>query len=139
MAGTIGIAKKNTEEYINNHLAIARKLNKPLVFEEFGLPRNGFQFTPQSAVTFRDEYYDFAFTRVLQSVKEKDGLAGANFWAFSGTGKPNPSRDKNMWQGGDDYLGDPPQEAQGLNSVFATDSTLVLVKKYNVLINNLLE
>jgi mannan endo-1,4-beta-mannosidase len=32
---------------------------------------------------------------------------------------------------GDDYCGDPAQEAQGLNSVFATDSsTLQVVRKY---------
>jgi mannan endo-1,4-beta-mannosidase len=58
-------------------------------------------------------------------------MVGVNFWAFSGTGKPNPAREKNMWQTGDDYLGDPPQEAQGLNSVFSSDPTMKIVKKYN--------
>jgi mannan endo-1,4-beta-mannosidase len=32
----------------------------------------------------------------------------------------------------DDYTTDPPQEPQGLNSVFSTDkTTLDLIKKYN--------
>ena len=35
-----------------------------------------------------------------------------------------------MWQVGDDYCGDPSQEAQGLNSVFSGDeSTLQVVKE----------
>jgi mannan endo-1,4-beta-mannosidase len=51
-------------------------------------------------------------------------------------GKPNADRADNMWKSGDDYLGDPPQEAQGLNSVFSNDPTMKIVKKYNDLIKN---
>ncbi len=131
MVGTIEKAITNTGKYMDEHLAVARKLNKPLVFEEFGLPRDGFVFTPGSPVTIRDRYYNFSFGRVLESVKKMDRMAGANFWAFSGTGKPNPDRKKNMWKAGDDYLGDPPQEAQGLNSVFSSDPTMQIVKTYN--------
>ena len=61
-------------------------------------------------------------------------MAGVNFWAYSGIGKANPDRADNMWKIGDDYLGDPPQEAQGLNSVFNSDQTMKIVKKYNRLI-----
>jgi mannan endo-1,4-beta-mannosidase len=132
MAGTIGKAIQNTGEYMDEQLSVASKLNKPLVFEEFGLPRDGFVFTPGSPVTFRDQYYEFSFSKVLESVKNKGFIAGVNFWAFSGIGKPNPAREKNMWQPGDDYLGDPPQEAQGLNSVFGNDPTMLIVKKYNM-------
>ena len=32
-----------------------------------------------------------------------------------------------QWQVGDDYTGDPAQEAQGLNSVFAGDSSTLQV------------
>ncbi|HEX7585936.1 MAG TPA: beta-mannosidase [Prolixibacteraceae bacterium] len=131
MAGTIDKAIANTGKYIDQHLVVAQKLNKPVVFEEFGLPRDGFVFTPGSPVTFRDKYYEFSFGRVLESVKAKGFMAGVNFWAFSGIGKPNPVREKNIWQSGDDYLGDPPQEAQGLNSVFSNDPTMKIVKKYN--------
>jgi len=136
ITGTIKVAISNTGKYMDDHMVIARKLNKPIVFEEFGLPRDGFLFTPGSPVTIRDRYYDFSFSRVLQSVEKMDVMAGANFWTFSGTGLPNPNREDNMWQSGDDYLGDPPQEAQGLNSVFASDSTMDIVKKYNDLIIN---
>jgi len=134
MQGTMSKAIENTGKYIDEHLVVAHKLNKPLVFEEFGLPRDGFVFTPGSPVTLRDQYYEFSFGRVLESIKKKDMMAGVNFWAFSGTGKPNPAREKNMWKSGDDYLGDPPQEAQGLNSVFSSDPTMLIVKKYNELI-----
>ena len=131
MQGTMSKALENTGKYIDEHIKLAEKLGKPLVFEEFGLPRDGFVFTPGSPVTLRDQYYDFSFGRVLESTRKKGMMAGANFWAFSGTGKPNPEREKNMWKNGDDYLGDPPQEAQGLNSVFISDPTMKIVKKYN--------
>lgn len=131
MAGSMAKAIESTGNYIDEHLKVAQKLGKPLVFEEFGLPRDGFVFTPGSPVTLRDQYYDFSFGRVLESAGKKGMMAGVNFWAIGGTGKPNPSREKNMWQPGDDYLGDPPQEAQGLNSVFFNDPTMKIVKKYN--------
>jgi len=134
--GTIDTAIENTGKYMDEHLEIAAKLNKPIVFEEFGLPRDSFSFVPGSAVSIRDQYYDFSFSRVLKSAESKGLMAGANFWTFSGTGLPNPDRADNMWKSGDDYLGDPPQEAQGLNSVFYNDPTMELVKKYNELIKN---
>jgi mannan endo-1,4-beta-mannosidase len=129
--GTFDGALVNTGNYMDEHMEVARKLKKPIVFEEFGLPRDGFVFTPGSPVTIRDRYYDFSFGRVLESAKNLDVMAGANFWAFSGTGRPNPEREDHMWKTGDDYLGDPPQEAQGLNSVFINDPTMKIVKNYN--------
>lgn len=131
MHGTMSKAITNTGKYLDEHIAVADKLNKPLVFEEFGLPRDGFVFTPGSPVTLRDQYYDYAFGRVLESAGKKGKLAGANFWAFSGVGRPNYKREDNMWKYGDAYLGDPPQEAQGLNSVFSDDPTMEIIKKYN--------
>jgi mannan endo-1,4-beta-mannosidase len=138
IVGTMDVAIANTGKYMEDHLKVARKLKKPLVFEEFGLPRDGFVFSPGSPVTVRDKYYDYSFGRVLESAKNGDLMAGANFWAFGGTGKPNPAREKNMWQIGDDYLGDPPQEAQGLNSVFISDPTMTIVKKYNEQISKII-
>ncbi len=135
MQGTMAKAIENTGKYIDEHLVVAHKLNKPLVFEEFGLPRDGFVFTPGSPVSLRDQYYDFSFGRVLESAGKNGLMAGVNFWAFSGSGKPNAERNDNMWKTGDDYLGDPPQEAQGLNSVFGNDPTMKIVKKYNSQIN----
>ena len=45
-------------------------------------------------------------------------------WGWGGFAKPKHEQ----WQVGDDYTGDPAQEAQGLNSVFSTDiSTLAII------------
>jgi len=131
MEGTIDTAIANTGKYMDDHLVVARRLNKPIVFEEFGLPRDGFTFAPGSPVSLRDKYYEYSFNRVLESAKNNDVMAGANFWTFSGTGLPNPENENHMWKKGDDYLGDPPQEAQGLNSVFIIDPTMKIVKRVN--------
>jgi mannan endo-1,4-beta-mannosidase len=48
-------------------------------------------------------------------------IAGLNFWAFAGKGRPKEGQV--FWKPGDDYLGDPPMEEQGLNSVFDSDSS----------------
>ena len=37
---------------------------------------------------------------------------------------------------GDDYMGDPAQEQQGLNSVFLGDSTIKIIKESTKLIND---
>jgi mannan endo-1,4-beta-mannosidase len=131
MAGTIGKSIENTADYIEKHLTIAHKLNKPIVLEEFGMGRDGYVYKTGTPVAFRDKYYESAFNRLLESVSKKDFLAGANFWAFGGIGKANPTRANSMWLPGDDYLGDPPQEAQGLNAVFADDPTMKIIKNYN--------
>ena len=131
MAGTIDQSIKNTQDYLDRHLAIARKLNKPVVIEEFGMGRDGYSYKPGTPVTFRDRYYNTCLKRVVESASDKDLLAGADFWAYGGIGKPNPERQNNMWGPGDDYLGDPPMEAQGLNSVFNDDPTVKIIKDYS--------
>ena len=39
-------AKENTKQYISQHMAVAKKYRKPIVLEEFGFPRDGFQRRP---------------------------------------------------------------------------------------------
>jgi mannan endo-1,4-beta-mannosidase len=137
-------------EYIEQHITVARRLNKPLVIEEFGLPRDGFlailrtpeeshpvggappphlrkersfaadrfkpgsEFEPGSPTTLRDEYF-----RTIFSYVGKGPVAGANFWAFGGTARPKTGQ--TFWKAGDTWMGDPPMEEQGLNSVFDID------------------
>ena len=123
-------AKANTRLYMDEHLAVAKKLNKPIVLEEFGFPRDGFRFDKASATTARDSYYRFVFELIQQHALAKEALAGCNFWAWGGFA--NPSTKHIYWERGDDYTGDPAQEEQGLNSVFATDkSTLRMIKTAN--------
>ena len=107
--------------YVNQHLAVARKLNKPLVIEEFGLPRDGQSFDVDSPTTLRDEYYGRIFSILAEHSKTNGHLAGAAFWAFGGTARP--VKNQIFWQAGDEYMGDPPMEEQGLNTVFDSDKS----------------
>ena len=62
---------------------------------------------------------------VADNASKGGKFAGCNFWAWGGYAQPRHEH----WQPGDDYCGDPSQEAQGLNSVFAKDkSTIKMVK-----------
>ncbi len=122
----LGKACENTKDYIDRHLAICDRLQKPLVMEEFGYPRDGFSFSPKSTTKGRDGYYKYVFSLVADNAEQGGKFAGCNFWGWGGFAKPQHEQ----WQVGDDYTGDPAQEAQGLNSVFSTDkSTLKVVKK----------
>jgi mannan endo-1,4-beta-mannosidase len=115
--------------YVNEHLKIAEKLNKPLVIEEFGLPRNGQSFDIDSSTSLRDDYYAKMFSFVAESAKNGGHLAGANFWAFGGTSRP--VKGQIFWKKGDDYMGDPPMEEQGLNTIFDSDKTTwAVINKY---------
>ncbi len=121
----IGRACDNSGKYLKEHIGIARKLQKPLVVEEFGYPRDGFIFEPASPTTARDRYYDFIFNMAMSDSIVK----GCNFWGWAGEARPVHQQ---QWQVGDPYCGDPAQEAQGLNSVFDCDSsTIAVIRKYN--------
>lgn len=127
-------AKENTKKYIDDHMVIARKYSKPIVLEEFGFPRDGFSFSKEAPTTARDEYYRYVFDLIRQD-RESGGLfAGCNFWAWGGFAGQNP--DHVFWEKGDDYTGDPAQEQQGLNSVFATDSTIEIIRAENRKLQN---
>jgi len=116
--------------YVNEHIAVAQKLNKPLVIEEFGLPRNAQSFDIASSTSLRDDYYGRMFARVAESAKTGGVLAGANFWAFGGSARPTSGQI--FWKAGDDYMGDPPMEEQGLNTVFDSDrTTWAVINKYS--------
>ena len=115
-------ACRESRRYLDEHLTVARRLGKPLVLEEFGYPRDGFEIATGSPTTARDRYFSY----VLSLVDSEAGLAGCNFWAWGGlVAPPHP-----FWQPWDPYTGDPAQEEQGLYSVFATDtSTLSVIRK----------
>ncbi|MBS1742859.1 MAG: cellulase family glycosylhydrolase [Bacteroidetes bacterium] len=106
-----------TMNYIGVHAAIAQKLKKPLVIEEFGLPRDEHSFSKQSTTESRDKYYNNIIVLLKQSRKNQFCIGGVNFWSYGGNITPAHER----WQAGDEYIGDPPMEEQGLNAVFDTD------------------
>ena len=128
MNGTLQNSIDKTAEYINNHMAVAQELSKPIVLEEFGFPRDHHQYNLTDSTVLRDTYYASVFEIILKASKTNDILAGCNFWAWGGMARPNPNHI--YWVKGDDYMGDPAQEEQGLNSVFNTDATVLLVKRY---------
>ncbi len=120
----------NTQAYINEHLNIAKKYQKPLVLEEFGYPRDSFQFGKNISTHARDGYYKCIFDLIVKHATHQSLLAGCNFWGWGGLAVP--SSEHVFWQPGDDYTGDPAQEEQGLNSVFASDSsTISLIREVN--------
>jgi mannan endo-1,4-beta-mannosidase len=124
--GSVKVGIDKTNEYMQQHIAIAKRLKKPVVMEEFGFPRDNHKYTLDDPTTARDEYYANVFAQVVKASKENGVLAGCNFWAWGGFGRPAHE----FWQPWDDYVGDPSQEEQGLNSVFDTDSTIKVIKEY---------
>ena len=129
IATGLPVVMQKTTEYINKHERIANKLQKPLVIEEFGLPRDEHSFSPTSTTSSRDIYYRFLFEEQQRSISQKGAIAGINFWAFGGTARPIPGQ--LFWKEGDDYMGDPPQEEQGLNVLFdADDTTWTIIKLF---------
>jgi mannan endo-1,4-beta-mannosidase len=130
------VAIKKTNEYIDEHIKVAQNLKKPLVLEEFGFPREKESLNKKASVKNRDHYFEFVFEKMKTSIKAGLPFSALNFWGYGGLGKNNPENGK--WNLGDDYTTDPPQEPQGLNSVFSTDkTTLELIKKYNNQLKNL--
>ncbi|MBG7631423.1 MAG: beta-mannanase [Bacteroidetes bacterium] len=121
---------KKANAYMDEHIVVAQNLNKPIVMSEFGFPREKESLDPAASIENRNTFYNAIFERITESKKEQGVLAGLNFWGFAGYANTNPETGK--WQHGDDFTADPPQEPQGLNSVFASDtSTLEMIKKAN--------
>jgi mannan endo-1,4-beta-mannosidase len=129
--GSVDTAIARTNRYITGHMAIAKKLNKPITIEEFGFPRDNRKYTLDDPVTAHDKYFANIFTQIAVSAKEKGNLAGCNFWAWGGFGRPVHE----YWKPWDDYVDDPSQEEQGLNSVFDTDSTIKVIKDFTSRLN----
>lgn len=128
--------KENAIAYLTKHIELARLLNKPITLEEFGMARDFEVYTPGSPTTARDNYFQMIFQLVYDSAAVGAPIAGTNFWTWGGYGRAKHS--DFTWRKGDSFLGDPPQEPQGLNSVFNADkSTLEIIKKYAELMNGL--
>ena len=124
LEGTLPQAIANTQEYLTRHAELAKGLGLPVVCEEFGFPRDGFNPSMDTSTRARDTYYAYVFSQV------GDTLQGVNFWGWSGFAVPLHTQ----WETGDPYTGDPAQEAQGLNGVYAQDYTVDIIKEA---INNL--
>ena len=118
-------ARKKIGQYIDEHILKCYRMGKPVVVEEFGYPRDGFEWRNTGTTHYRDSIYAYVFDRVIESARKGDRLAGCNFWGWSGLAKQT----NQFWQEGDDLCGDPSQEAQGLNGVYLSDlSTIDVIR-----------
>lgn len=126
---TYGSGLEKAQAYINQHIDIANQMKKPIVMEEFGAERDGGAFDVDSTTVYRDRFYQEFFQLIEIRAAEGSAIAGSNFWAWGGYGRTK--NEDFMWRKGDDFVGDPPQEAQGLNAVFDTDaSTLQVIRAH---------
>jgi mannan endo-1,4-beta-mannosidase len=130
LAGTWPTVERNSRDYIARQLGIAKRLNKPLVIEEFGFPRDGGSFDPGTPTTFKDRFYQLIYSTVLDSVRSGAPLQGCNFWGWGGEGRAQHP-DHHFVRGDTSYVADPPHEPQGWYSVFDVDkSTQAVIRDY---------
>jgi len=120
LAGTNAKGLALVRTYIEQHVALARRLGKPLVIEEFGYPRDGGGYNPESATRYRDAYYKLIYDAIENSARTGGPIQGSNFWAWNGEGRA--AHGDHRYRHGDPFVGDPPHEPQGWYGVFDTDA-----------------
>ena len=126
MQNTIENTRKKATAYILKHIAYAKKLGKPIILEEFGLPRDKGAITIESTTTYRDQFYAFIYDQVEYNIVNNGPLVGTNVWTWTGYGRA--AHADGVWHNEDtDFTGDPPQEDQGLNSIFNTDHSTIKI------------
>ena len=126
--GTHGAATAKVAEYIDQHVALATGLGKPLVIEEFGYPRDGGGYDPQASTRFKDDFYRLIYSAVEVSAMSNGPIVGSNFWAWNGEGRAVHG-DHRFRPGDTAWLGDPPHEPQGWYGVFDSDATTKAIIK----------
>ncbi len=137
LGGSLEAGAAKVQAYIDAHIAIAKKINKPLVFEEFGFPRDNISYDPGTPTTYKDRFYGLIYKAVEDAIAHNTPVAGSNFWAWGGAGRAlHP--DHHMLRGETAYVGDPPHEPQGWYSVFNTDtSTQNLIRTHAANLRNI--
>jgi mannan endo-1,4-beta-mannosidase len=127
---TYAEAERMALEYLDQHIAFAEEIGKPLVLDEFGVPRDNHSYSPLAGTTIRDLFYARVFDHIRANAASGGPFAGSNFWTWGGFGRASDPEEA-VWRRGDQFTGDPPQEPQGRNSVFATDtSTLQILEEF---------
>ena len=109
------------DAYWAEHERVAVLLNKPIVFEEFGIARDQASFDPEAGTLWRDRIYSHFLDKVVHSIANNLPVQGVNFWTYSGEGRPE--RPGEFWQKGDVFTGDPPHELQGWYGVYSNDNS----------------
>jgi len=124
-AETYDGAWRKMQAYLDWHIDAANELGKPVVLEEFGINRDGGAYSPAATTVYRDRFYTAVYGLLARRAAAGDAIAGSNFWAWGGAGRTHNA--DFMWRPGDAFVGDPPQEAQGLYCVFDTDASTIAI------------
>jgi mannan endo-1,4-beta-mannosidase len=122
LASTEASGAATIDTYVNAHIRIAGELGKPLVIEEFGYPRDGGSYDVKATTAFKDRFYRQIYGAVEANVKIGGPVAGTNFWAWNGEGRPAHA-DYRFVPGDTSWVGDPPHEPQGWYGVFDSDAS----------------
>ncbi len=126
---TLPLVLKNAADYYHRHVTYAKLIQKPTVLEEFGIGRDNEKYRPGTSVAARDTFLEIIYDMVENDIQSGKPIAGTNIWTWGGEGRAENI--SGIWTPGSSYTGDPPQEPQGLNSIFDVDtSTLNLIKKH---------
>ncbi|KAG4108386.1 glycoside hydrolase [Neocallimastix lanati (nom. inval.)] len=113
-------------DYCINHLrdtaGWALKINKPIIFEEYGMARDGWdgqdEYDPATPATNRLKYYKAILNEVYK-LTDKQIFQGQNFWAYSGEGRPASGDARDL------YLGDPAHEHPGWYGIYDKDTDMI--------------
>lgn len=124
LAGTWESGSAKVRDYLQTHERLAASLDKPLVLEEFGFPRDGELYDPSVSTSFRERYYALIYAAVEASVAGGGPICGSNFWAWTGEARAEHG-DHRFRDGDRRYMGDPPHEPQGWYGTFDTDSAML--------------
>jgi mannan endo-1,4-beta-mannosidase len=130
LAGTWDAGRAKVADYLATHERLARQLDKPLLFEEFGFPRDGESYSPDAPTNFRERYYRTIYEVVEASWASGGPVMGSNFWAWNGEARA-AHPDFRFRDGDLAYMGDPPHEPQGWYGLFDSDAAmLALVREH---------
>jgi mannan endo-1,4-beta-mannosidase len=124
LPGTWDAGAAKVHAYLAIQERIAAALDKPLVLEEFGFPRDGEQYDPSAAISYRERYYALIYGAVERSVAAGGPICGSNFWAWNGEARAEHA-DYRFHDGDRRYMGDPPHEPQGWYGNFDSDRTML--------------
>lgn len=131
IAETFPSTEEKALQYIRGHLKMARQLNRPIVLEEFGMARDSEMCAPGSPTTARDRYLTRILGVLYDSALAGAPIAGSNVWTWGGEGRA--AHEDYVWRTGDPFVGDPPQEPQGYNSIFIADTSTLRVLREHAL------
>jgi mannan endo-1,4-beta-mannosidase len=133
--GTLGRESRGFDVLLRSSLASVKRnadaaanMNKPLLIEAFGHPRDGGAFAPGTPTTARDRYFDQLYA-LCHDLQASGNIAGAMPWTWAGGYVSTPPG--KSWRPGEPLGGDPPVHPQGYESIYGGDTTVALIKRWN--------